>query len=275
MIPVSVVIPVKNEEKNLPRCLEVLGDFEHVIIVDSESTDQTLQIAKNAGVEFINFDWNGQFPKKRNWILQNYRFNSEWVLFLDADEIITEEFKREVEEAIQDKEINGFWLNYHNYFQRRLLKYGVPFRKLALFRIGMGEYERIDEEWWSNLDMEIHEHPLIKGQVGEIKAPIIHKDYKGIYHYLARHNEYSSWEAHRFLDLKQKNRDVFNELTPRQRKKYNSLDKWWWAPLYFIVNYFLRLGFLDGREGFVSSVLKAIYFFEIRCKIKEAENTHE
>jgi glycosyltransferase involved in cell wall biosynthesis len=201
--------------------------------------------------------------------LHNYNFRTPWVLFLDADEVVNEEFKREVESAIQDNTINGYWLTFNSYFQKRLLRHGIPFRKLALFRIGKGEYERIDEERWSNLDMEIHEHPLLSGRVGKINTPITHNDYKGMYHYLARHNEYSTWEAQRFLELQRGRSYNIKQLTPRQRKKYRSLDKWWWAPLYFIVNYVLQLGFLDGRHGFVFSLLKAIYFFEIRCKIEE------
>ncbi len=272
MIPLTVVIPVKNEEINLPRCFKALDSFSHVLVADSDSTDLTPQIARDAGAEIINFQWNGQFPKKRNWILQNYNFTTDWVLFLDADEIVSDEFKKEVESAIQVPEVNGYWLTFHNYFQGKLLKYGIPFRKLALFRIGKGEYERIDENRWSTLDMEVHEHPIIEGTIGVIKAPVIHNDYKGMYHYLARHNEYSSWEAARYFDIKKKGLHSTHQLTARQRKKYRSLDKWWWASLYFFSNYFIRLGFLDGREGFVFSFLKAVYFFEIRCKIKELEN---
>lgn len=269
MIPVTVVIPVKNEEINLIRCLESLGDFEHVVVVDSDSSDLTPKIVHDYGAELINFKWNGAYPKKRNWMLQNYKFKTDWVLFLDADEFVTDSFKNEVEVAVQDAEIHGYWLTFHNYFQGKLLKYGIPFKKLALFRVGKGEYERIEEDHWSKLDMEVHEHPVIQGSVGTIKSPIIHYDYKGMYHYLARHNEYSSWEAARYLNLKAKGSDAFKQLTPRQRKKYISLDKWWLAPLYFVMNYFIKAGLCDGREGFIFSLLKTIYFFEIKCKIDE------
>jgi glycosyltransferase involved in cell wall biosynthesis len=270
MIPVTVVIPVKNEELNLPRCLDALHGFYHIVIVDSQSTDSTREIAKAKNIELVDFQWNGRFPKKRNWLLRNYEFSTDWVLFLDADEIVSEEFKNEVKTAIGKTEIDGYWLNFHNFFQGRLLKRGILFRKLALFRVGKGEYEQIEETRWSNLDMEIHEHPIINGPTGEIKSPIVHYDYKGLYHYLARHNEYSSWEAQRFFDLRKNNSDQWAQrLTPRQRKKYRSLDKWWWAPAYFFTNYIIRLGFLDGRGGFVFSFLKAVYFFEVRCKIKE------
>jgi len=272
MIPVTVVIPVKNEELNLPKCLDALHGFYRIVVVDSQSTDTTRKIIREKNAELLDFKWNGRFPKKRNWVLRNYTFSTDWVLFLDADEIVCEEFKNEVKTAIENNGINGYWLSFHNFFQRRFLKYGIPFRKLALFRVGKGEYEQIDEVQWSNLDMEIHEHPIINGPVGEIKTPIAHYDYKGLYHYLARHNEYSSWEARRFLDLRNKHTaQAALRLTPRQRKKYKSLDKWWWAPVYFFANYIIRLGFLDGRDGFVFSFLKAVYFFEVRCKIKEIE----
>lgn len=187
-------------------------------MVDSKSTDETTKIATDWGAELINFEWNGLFPKKRNWILQNYKFETDWVLFLDADEKITDTFKEEVKVAIQNENIHGYWIIFNNYFQNRLLKHGIVPRKLALFRIGKGEYERIDEDHWSALDMEIHEHPIIDGPVGQIKTPVIHNDYRGMHHYLARHNEYSSWEAKRFLELHRKSPETFKQLTPRQRK---------------------------------------------------------
>ena len=83
-IPVSVIIPVKNEEKNLPRCLSLLKDFSEVIVVDSHSTDKTPQIAEEYGCSLIEFTWNGRFPKKRNWVLRNVELQNTWVLFLDA-----------------------------------------------------------------------------------------------------------------------------------------------------------------------------------------------
>ena len=86
----TIVIPVKNEEKNLPGCLENIKTFGNVVIVDSGSTDRTLEIAAEFGREVVQFKWDGQFPKKRNWVLRNYEFKTSWVMFLDADERITE-----------------------------------------------------------------------------------------------------------------------------------------------------------------------------------------
>lgn len=268
MIEISVVVPAKNEEKNIVKCLNSLNGFSDIIVVDSESSDNTKELAARSGATVIDFHWNGRYPKKRNWVLQNYSFKTDWVLFLDADEFLTDNFKREVNLAITNKEFVGYWLTYNNYFQGRLLKHGVPMTKLALFRIDAGEYEKIDEQRWSDFDMEIHEHPVLTGNIGHIQERIIHNDYKGLHHFIAKHNEYSSWEAQRYYALLEQ---PSMTLTRRQKIKYSLLKNLWWPPLYFFYNYIIKLGFLDGKEGFSFSVYKAIYFFEIRSKILELE----
>ena len=274
----------------------------------------------------LQFDWNGAFPKKRNWVLRNYEFKTDWVLFLDADEFVSAAFVREVRQAIQHRPHVGFWLNFENYFMGQRLKYGDPMRKLALFRVGVGEYEKIEEDHWSHLDMEVHEHPVLPGSAGEIKAPIEHNDFRGLKHYIAKHNEYSSWEAARYVRLRASSESEaaarsggalrrvrvkvmsdaaarsesdpaslryagtrsesdppsairhppspqsgseWDGLTDRQKKKYRHLAKWWFAPAYFVVTYILKKGFLDGAVGFHFALHKAIYFYQIRVKVRE------
>jgi glycosyltransferase involved in cell wall biosynthesis len=279
MSHITIVLPVKNEAANLPRCIEAVSDLGRVVVVDSGSSDDTQAVAKAAGAEVLNFEWDGQFPKKRNWTLRNYNFKTEWVLFLDADEFVSSEFIQEVQAAIEDTTHVGFWLNFSNHFMGQKLKGGDAFRKLALFRLGAGEYEKIDEDNWSHLDMEVHEHPVLEGSIGEIHAPIEHNDFRGLKHYIGKHNEYSSWEAARYLRLQssaishqssQQGCAEYANLTERQKKKYRNLAKWWFAPAYFVVSYFLKKGFLDGALGFHFSLLKAVYFYQIRLKIREA-----
>jgi glycosyltransferase involved in cell wall biosynthesis len=279
MSHITIVLPVKNEAANLPRCIEAVSDLGRVVVVDSGSSDDTQAVAKAAGAEVLNFEWDGQFPKKRNWTLRNYNFKTEWVLFLDADEFVSSEFIQEVQAAIEDTTHVGFWLNFSNHFMGQKLKGGDAFRKLALFRLGAGEYEKIDEGNWSHLDMEVHEHPVLEGSIGEIHAPIEHNDFRGLKHYIGKHNEYSSWEAARYLRLQssaishqssQQGCAEYANLTERQKKKYRNLAKWWFAPAYFVVSYFLKKGFLDGALGFHFSLLKAVYFYQIRLKIREA-----
>ena len=273
---VTVVVPVKNESINLRKCISLLNDLGPVVVVDSFSTDDTQQVAKAMGAELLNFNWNGKFPKKRNWTLRTYDFKTEWVLFLDADEFVTPAFIEEVNSSIKSTHHQGYWLNFSNYFMGKALRGGDSFRKLALFRVGAGEYEKIEEENWSHLDMEVHEHPVLKGTIGEINAPIKHNDFRSLKHYIAKHNEYSSWEANRYLRLQSDDVVMSNgsseewmNLTNRQKMKYRNLAKWWFAPVYFIVSYFLKKGFLDGTVGFHFSLMKAIYFYKIRLKIIE------
>lgn len=269
MIPLTVVIPVKNEECNLPRCLAALGRFSEVIVVDSKSTDATLKIAQDAGVRVIDFDWDGRYPKKRNWFLLNHQFTNPWVLFLDADEFVGDGFCNEVAAAIACGNHSAFWLTYTNYFLGSRLKYGLAQRKLALFKKGKGLYEHIDEESWSALDMEIHEHPIIDGSVGEIRAPIEHNDFRGIEKFLDRHRYYARWEAHRLLLLGRGGGLVSHALTARQKFKYRNLGAWWYPGFYFVYTYFVRLGFLDGAAGFQYAFYKAWYFLTIRLLFQE------
>jgi glycosyltransferase involved in cell wall biosynthesis len=268
--PITVVIPVKNEAENLSECLAALGGFAEIVVVDSASTDRTVEIAKAAGATVLNFRWAGGFPKKRNWVLQTFAFKTEWVLFLDADEKPTPAFKAAVAAAIAKTDHVGFWLHYRNHFMGRVLRHGVPQRKLALFRVGSGYYERIDDPGWSALDMEVHEHPVLDGIVGDIAEPVEHKDFRGLHHFIGRHNEYSSWEAHRYIALI-KDQVAWDRLTPRQKLKYRNLRRWWYAPAYFMATYFWKRGFLDGGPGFIYAMFKFAYFFEIRAKILEAE----
>lgn len=270
-IAVTVVIPVCNEEVNIERCLSRLERFSEIVLVDSGSTDRTCDIARARGVKVIDFRWNGIFPKKRNWYLMNETPSNPWVLFLDADEFVTDAFCDEVATAIKTTMHDGFWLGYTNYFLDVPLRHGLLQRKLALFRHGKGHYEKIEEQSWSQLDMEVHEHPIIKGSVGEISSPIDHRDYKGLAHFIARHRDYAIWEANRYLLLRD-SPDAWAGLTKRQYFKYRNLTKWWYAAFYFIFTYFVQGGLLDGRAGFHYAAYKAWYFQTIRLLIREQQS---
>jgi glycosyltransferase involved in cell wall biosynthesis len=272
-IPITVVIPAKNEEENLPRCLARLRRFASVIVVDSSSTDRTREIAKGYGAKILDFNWDGHYPKKRNWTLINHPPSTPWVLFLDADEIVDDKFCNAVAEAAATNRYDGYWLNYTNYFLGRRMSHGVSQRKLALFRVGKGLYERIDEDHWSKLDMEIHEHPVIEGKIGEIKSPIEHHDLEGIEKFLNRHRDYALWEARRVLLMERQPSRSHQRLTSRQRFKYANLERWWYPWFYFVYAYFVRLGVLDGAAGFYYAFYKSWYFLTIRLMIRELRLT--
>lgn len=271
-IPISVIVSVKNEALNLPSCLDKLKRFAQLIVVDSGSTDDTTFIAEAMGAEVLQFQWNGKFPKKRNWAMQNANITNEWILFLDADEFVTDEFVDEIAFKTQDDSYNGFTIQFENYFMGKKLKYGYGFKKSALFKKSKGAYEKVEEDLWSHLDMEVHEHPIIEGKVGVIKSKVVHKDFKNLEHYIAKHNAYSTWEAQRYLQLKQTKNAL---LSFNQKIKYGLLNTGFLPVVYFFGVYFLKLGFLDGKQGFYLARFKSHYFFQIQTKVYSFKNNIE
>lgn len=100
-VPVTVLIAVKNEEANLARCLAALGQAARVILLDSHSTDRSAAIARNWGCEVVQFDYHGGYPKKRQWALETLEIATDWVMLLDADEVVPAVLWSELQEAIQ------------------------------------------------------------------------------------------------------------------------------------------------------------------------------
>ncbi|TDH24645.1 glycosyltransferase family 2 protein [Segetibacter sp. 3557_3] len=270
LIDMTIVIPVRNEEKNLAGCLKAIGsDFAtEIVVIDSNSTDLTKEIAINHGARFLNFDWNGEFPKKRNWYLRNHAPNTKWILFLDADEYLTESFKTELRRRLSSEQKCGYWLRYSIYFMGKKLQGGYPLRKLALFHTSAGEYEKINENNWSKLDMEIHEHPVIMGDLGEIKSQIDHQDYRGIASYITKHVEYAAWEAERFLKTHASSSSAV-KWTWKQKLKYRIMRSVWIGPIFFFGSFFFLGGFRDGSRGLAFAILKMSYFNQIYCRIQE------
>ena len=168
---------------------------------------------------------------------------------LDADEHLTDAFLKELRARISEDSYVGYWLNYKNHFLGRVLKFGVPQRKLALFRVGAGLYEQIDDARWSELDMEVHEHPILQGSVGEITVPIDHLDYRGLHHFIDRHNSYSTWEANRYLQLRAIPKDV-RRLSPRQIAKYRYIEHWWFPTCLFRFYIHCSPWFFGRKGGF-------------------------
>jgi glycosyltransferase involved in cell wall biosynthesis len=266
-LPISVVVPVRNEQANLPGCLESLRDVSDVTVVDSGSTDGTREVAERHGRPVVQFTWNGRYPKKRNWALERCSSRHDWVLFLDADERMTPAAANELRRVLPATPCNGFWLTYDNWFMGKLLRHGDPMRKLALVRRGCGAYERVDEDAWSGLDMEVHEHIVVQGPVGRIRARLEHHDRRDLKSYHARHEEYASWEAARYLAL-QREADA-SPLGLRQRVKYRLLPMPFFPAAYFLASYVIRGGFLDGRAGLAFALSKERYFRQVQLKIRE------
>ena len=209
--------------------------------------------------------------QKRNWFLANHKIKTKWILFLDADEILTESFKAEIKNILPRTRFRGFYINYGIYFLGKKLKGGIKMKKLSLFQHNYGNYEKIEEDFWSNLDMEVHEHPLINGLVGSLKSEIDHRDFNGITRYIDKHNQYSSWETHRYLKMKKEGLTL-NGFNKRQKLKYLILESPFSGIIYFIFQYIFLGGWRDGIEGFYFALLKSSYFIQISCKIHEQKS---
>ena len=123
-LPVSVIIPVRNEAKNLPRCLQALREVGEVYVIDSQSTDNTVEIARSQGAQVIQFHYQGGWPKKRQWAMNTLPLAYEWILLLDADEVLTPELAEEIREAIQNPAVDGYSILLRIWFLGRVLRHG-------------------------------------------------------------------------------------------------------------------------------------------------------
>jgi len=279
-IPVSVLIPAKNEESNLPACLESVARADEVFVVDSQSSDRSIEISTNYGANVVQFYFNGRWPKKKNWSLDNLPFRNEWVLIVDCDERITPELWDEIATVIQDPNYNGYYLNRRVFFLGQWIRYGgkYPDWNLRLFKHKSGRYENLNTEDIPNTgDNEVHEHVILDGKVGYLKNDMLHIDFRDIYHWLERHNRYSNWEARVYYNILTGNDEsgtiganFFGDAV--QRKRF--LKKIWvklpFKPLLrFILFYFIRLGFLDGKAGYIYGRLLSQYEYQIGVKLYE------
>ncbi|WP_204106828.1 MULTISPECIES: glycosyltransferase family 2 protein [Spirulina sp. CCY15215] len=298
-IPVSVLIPAKNEELNMPKCLECVSRADEIFVVDSHSSDRTIEICKEQSeiynIKIVQFDYErGSWPKKKNWALENLKFKHEWVLIVDCDEQITDELWREIENILKNPQYDGYYINRKVYFFDRWIKYGgkYPDWNLRLFKHAKGRYENLLTEDGSDTgDNEVHEHVILDkdSQEGFIEnAPMIHMDFKSISAWLARHNRYSNWEARFYDNLREgvyeksvashQGRIIQPKLfqgTPLEKKRFIR-KVWVWLPLRpllrFIIVYFLKLGFLDGRAGYFYARLISHYEAQIGIKWYEMRN---
>ena len=280
LAPVSVLIPVKNEADNLRDCLRSVAFAREVVVVDSNSADGTAEAARAAGATVVQFEWNGRFPRKKNWALENIAWGNEWVLIIDADERITPELEREIRSAITRPDVDGFYLNRRFWFMDGWIKHCgyFPSWNLRLFRHAKGRYERLDIGAEADSgDNEVHEHVLLEGRVEYLKAPMDHYAFPDLSTWIEKHNRYSSWEAAAERAL----HDEGGSDTIRSTPFGSPLERKRWLKrkarlipfrptLRFLYHYVWRLGFLDGYRGWVLSRLLGWYEFISQAKARQA-----
>ena len=275
-LPVSVIVAARNEEKNLPRCLEALREAGEVYVIDSQSTDATPAIAGSFGAKVVQFCYQGGWPKKRQWAMNNLPLEYDWILLVDADEALTPKLGDEIRRAIENPAFSGYYISLRMHFLGRVLRHGdASFWKLALFRRGKGRYEcRLKEQDRSMADMEVHEHVVVEGATSRLKNPLIHHNMESLSRYIQKHDEYSNWEASVLLEGEQNSSDLPPALLGTQAQRRRWLKKKLYAlpgspVLLFFYRYFLRLGFLDGVPGLIYCGFQAVQMFHTKSKIYE------
>ncbi len=289
-LPVSVIVPVRNEALNLPRCLESLAGVGEIYVIDSQSTDDTVAIAQSRGAKVVQFHYAGGWPKKRQWAMDTLPFAYDWILLLDADEILTPELVEEIRCAVQNPGVNGYSIRLQMYFLGRVLRHcDASFWKLSLFRKGRGHFEcRLKDQDASMADMEIHEHVVVDGPTAELRNALVHHNVDSLSRYILKHNEYSNWEARVLTkaegesegDPEEMSADLFGTQAQRRRWLKRNLYRLPGSPvLLFLYRYVFRLGFLDAAPGLIYCTFQAVQMFqskakiyELKCKLKAGRN---
>ena len=273
-VPVSIIIPIKNEAKNLPRALASVAWAEEVWVVDSASTDGSQKIAEAHGAKVVQFEFNGKWPKKKNWALENLPFSNPWIFILDADEELPEGTKTEIHNIVTDQThpIDGYWINRHFIFMGRWMRHAYyPNWNLRLFRHKLGRYEKLTDAATDSGDNEVHEHVVIQGTTAKLKSEMNHYPFPDVSTFVEKHNRYSNWEATVALHPAntQQSKLQSSQVGLRRRLRQLSLKLPFRPLLRFCHVYCLQRGFLDGKEGFYFARLHS--FYEFLCVAKTYE----
>jgi glycosyltransferase involved in cell wall biosynthesis len=265
-VPVSVIVPIKNEAVNLPRCLASVAWADEIFVVDSQSTDGSPRIAEALGARVVQFDFNGTWPKKKNWALENLPFRNEWVFILDADEVLPAEAEAEFRATIANAGPTvGFWINRRFMFMGRWLRHAYyPNWNLRLFRHSLGRYEKLTDAATASGDNEVHEHVVVQGPTTRLRCELDHYAFPSVEVFVEKHNRYSNWEARVAVAEEGAGNSVqLQSARVAQRRRLKRLSQRLpFRPLLrFLYVYLWQRGFLDGREGYYFARMHAFYEF--------------
>jgi glycosyltransferase involved in cell wall biosynthesis len=262
----SVIILTHNEERNLPDCLKGLAGLDcEIFVVDSGSTDRTREIALAAGAKLAEHPFEN-YAAQRNWAQQNLPIESGWLLHLDADERLTAELRDEIaalfapENSHRLEKVDGFMLRKRTIFLGRWIKHGAhyPSYHLRLFRKSNGACE----------ERLYDQHFVVNGKIATLKHDYLDVLCADIDTWLTRHMRWAELEARQLMQQEDNGRRVRADPfgNPIERKRwlrngvYNRAPLFVRALLYWFYRYILRLGFLDGKEGFIFHFLQGLWF---------------
>ena len=279
MNDITAIILTKNEELNIRRCIEsITGLADRIVVVDSGSTDKTIEIARELGAEIYQHEPFEHYARQFNWALDHVNIKTRWIYRIDADEVVTPELKTEIIKACQDHQdddVNGLVMRFKVYFLGRFLVHGgiYPFYNLTIFKNGLGRYE----------DRAMGEHVVLsKGRTIDLQNDCLHYDYKDLTTWINKHNWYATREVNDYFETLANRQAVTSLYHEAQKTKklrddfYYKLPKFLRAKLYYWYRYYFKLGFLDGQAGKVHAFLQAYWYrFLIDAKIMEQEITEK
>lgn len=272
MLDLTAIILTYNEEKNIESCINSIKEIaKRIVIIDSFSTDDTVQLALNMGAEVYQHKFVNQ-AKQYIYGEKVADVKTAWVMRLDADERLTEEARDELEQLCienSNTDVNGIILRFKVAFMGKELKHGgiYPFRKLVVYKYGKGYMEE------RNMD----EHIVLKeGKSVEMRTDCLHCDYKDLNSWIDKHNKYSSREVKDYYESLHKEKQVINLNRSAKLKRivkfgvYYKLPMGVRAHLYYVYRYYFKLGFLDGREGKIFAFMQAYWYrYLVDAKIYE------
>lgn len=270
---ITTIILTYNEEKNIAAAIESIKKLsKDIYVIDSFSTDNTVNIAQDLGAKVITHPFVNQ-AQQFQYALDTIKFNTEWVLRLDADERISKAASIEIEEKLNtiDLSVNGIIVPFEVTFLGKKLRHGgiFPFKKMILFRHKKAIMEQ------RNMD----EHMVLReGKVISLKSISEHEDYKDLSTWIDKHNKYSSREVLDYLDAKNNLSKVIQLNKTAKMRRFMKYKVYYKMPmslrafLYFVYRYILMGGFLDGKPGFIFAVLQAFWYrFLVDAKIYESK----
>ncbi len=247
MISVSVIVTTRNEAANIERCLAALSDFSEIIVVDSNSDDDTQKLAADSGAKIIPYQWDGKYPKKRQWCLDNLELKHDWVFFVDADEIITEELVKELKTC--PLKCAGYFVKGRYVIEEKALRFGLKNNKLCLIDRRKVMFPVIDDLDIPGMgEIEGHYQPVLRPEfehekIGALKQTLLHYAYDENWN--ERHGRYATWEA----AMNRKQAWPQDPLAWRQilKRIFRAIPGR--GLIAFVHCYILKYGFLDGHTG--------------------------
>ncbi len=278
---ISVIILTYNEELHIERCIKsLLPVVKEIFIIDSFSTDKTVEIAERLGAKVYQNPWIN-YALQFQWGLDNCPIETEWVMRMDSDEYILPELQNEISDKIQNiqEDTSGIYIKRRVYFKDKWIKHG-SYYPTWLLRIWRYKDGHIEQRW---MDEHIK---LTKGETIQFENDLVDDNLNDLTWWTTKHNNYATREAvdilniiHEFINYDEVNSNFFGTQEERKRflkKKYANLPLFTRPFIYFLWRYFIKLGFLDGKQGLIWHFLQGFWYrFLVDAKIYEIEKKAE